>query len=198
MSEPIEVNAHVIEPEKKSRHYKWWFVALGVVVALLGVACLAWPAATLAIVAAIAGICFLAGGITRIATFFDLGAFAPMGASSLLMGILDAIVGVIFLVHPLIGGVTIAFLAGIAFIVTGVLDVFAGVRAGKAFGMGTGILEVLGAIVTVVFGVLMLTMPSLFTIYLGLMLIIRGVMVVIGAFTVSSFIKDMKQTIGLE
>ena len=192
MSEPIEVQAQVIEPEKKSRHYKWWFVALGVLVTLTGVACIAWPAASLAVVAAVAGICFLASGITRIAAFFDLGAFSLFGGSSLFMGILDVIVGIMFLIHPLIGGITIAMLGGIALIVTGVMDAVASVRMKRVIGTGPTVLEVIGAIVTVICGVLILMAPRLFIIYLGVMLIIRGVMAVVSAFMVSSFIKDLK------
>lgn len=191
MSEPIEVQAQVIEPEKKSRHYKWWFVALGVLVTLAGVACIAWPAITLAVVAAVAGICFLASGITRIATFFDLGS-ALLGASSLFMGILDVIVGIMFLIHPFIGGITIAMLGGIALIVTGVMDVVASLRMRRVIGTGPTVLEIIGAIVTVIFGVLILMAPRLFIIYLGVMLIIRGVMAVISAFMVSALIKDLK------
>ena len=192
MSEPIEVQAQVIEPEKKSRHYKWWFVALGAVVALLGIACLVWPAASLAVVAAVVGVCFLASGITRIATFFDLGAFALLGGSSLFMGILDVIVGIMFLIHPFIGGITIAMLGGIALIVTGVMDAVASLRMKSVIGTGPTVMEVIGAVVTVICGVLVLMYPSLFIIYLGIMLIIRGVMTVISAFMVSAFIKDLK------
>ena len=191
MSEPIEVQAQVIEPEKKSRHYKWWFVALGVLVTLAGVACITWPAISLAVVAAVAGICFLASGITRITTFFDLGS-ALLGASSLFMGILDVIVGIMFLIHPLIGGITIAMLGGIAVIVTGVSDVVSSLRMKRVIGMGPMVLEIIGAIVTVICGVLILMAPRLFIIYLGIMLIIRGVMAVISAFMVSAFIKDLK------
>ena len=191
MSEPIEVQAQVIEPEKKSRHYKWWFVALGVLVTLAGVACITWPAISLAVVAAVAGICFLASGITRITTFFDLGS-ALLGASSLFMGILDVIVGIMFLIHPLIGGITIAMLGGIALIVTGVMDAVASLRMKRVIGTGPMVLEIIGAIVTVICGVLILMAPRLFIIYLGVMLIIRGVMTVISAFMVSAFIKDLK------
>ena len=191
MSEPIEVQAQVIEPEKKSRHYKWWFVALGVLVTLAGVACITWPAISLAVEAAVAGICVLASGITRIATFFDLGS-ALLGASSLFMGILDVIVGIMFLIHPLIGGITIAMLGGIALIVTGVMDVVASLRMKRVIGTGPMVLEIIGAIVTVICGVLILMAPRLFIIYLGIMLIIRGVMTVISAFMVSAFIKDLK------
>lgn len=35
-----DVEAYVIEPERKSRHYKWWFVGVGALIMLLGVACL--------------------------------------------------------------------------------------------------------------------------------------------------------------
>ena len=198
MSEPIEVQAQVIEPEKKSRHYKWWFVALGVLVTLAGVACIAWPAASLAVVAGVAGICFLASGITRIATFFDLGAFSLFGGSTLFMGILDVIVGIMFLIHPLIGGITIAMLGGIALIVTGVMDAVASVRMKRAIGTGPMVLEILGAIVTVICGVLILMAPRLLIIYLGIMLIIRGVMAVISAFMVSAFIKDLKNDLLLK
>lgn len=197
MSEPIEVQAQVIEPEKKSRHYKWWFVALGVLVTLAGVACITWPAISLAVVAAVAGICFLASGITRITTFFDLGS-ALLGASSLFMGILDVIVGIMFLIHPLIGGITIAMLGGIALIVTGVMDVVASLRMKRIIGTGPMVLEIIGAIVTVICGVLILMAPRLFIIYLGIMLIIRGVMTVISAFMVSAFIKDLKNDLLLK
>ena len=197
MSEPIEVQAQVIEPEKKSRHYKWWFVALGVLVTLAGVACITWPAISLAVVAAVAGICFLASGITRIATFFDLGS-ALLGASSLFMGILDVIVGIMFLIHPLIGGITIAMLGGIALIVTGVMDVVASLRMKRVIGTGPMVLEIIGAIVTVICGILILMAPRLFIIYLGVMLIIRGVMAVISAFMVSALIKDLKNDLLLK
>ena len=197
MSEPIEVEAQVIEPEKKSRHYKWWFVALGVLVTLAGVACITWPAISLAVVAAVAGICFLASGITRIATFFDLGS-ALLGASSLFMGILDVIVGIMFLIHPLIGGITIAMLGGIALIVTGVMDVVASLRMRRVIGTGPMVLEIIGAIVTVICGILILMAPRLFIIYLGVMLIIRGVMAVISAFMVSALIKDLKNDLLLK
>ena len=197
MSEPIEVQAQVIEPEKKSRHYKWWFVALGVLVTLAGVACITWPAISLAVVAAVAGICFLASGITRITTFFDLGS-ALLGASSLFMGILDVIVGIMFLIHPLIGGITIAMLGGIALIVTGVMDAVASLRMKRVIGTGPMVLEIIGAIVTVICGILILMAPRLFIIYLGVMLIIRGVMAVISAFMVSALIKDLKNDLLLK
>ena len=164
---------------------------------LAGVACITWPAISLAVVAAVAGICFLASGITRIATFFDLGS-ALLGASSLFMGILDVIVGIMFLIHPLIGGITIAMLGGIALIVTGVMDVVASLRMRRVIGTGPMVLEIIGAIVTVICGILILMAPRLFIIYLGVMLIIRGVMAVISAFMVSALIKDLKNDLLLK
>ena len=57
-------------------------------------------------------------------------------------------------------------------------------------------LGIVGGIVTVVFGILMLAMPSLFIYYLGCMAIMRGLMLVVGAFQVSALIKDLKARIG--
>ena len=191
----IETEAYVIEPEKKSRHYKWWFVGLGVVITLLGIACLVWPVKALVAVAAVAGVCFLASGICGIAAFFDLGGFRPLSGWSLLSGIIDVLLGVMFLVHPLVGGAAMAWLAGIVVIVGGVMDAVAAWRTRAISGTGMCALGIVGAIVTVVFGVLMLAMPSLFIYYLGCMAIMRGVMLVIGAFQVSALVKEVKARI---
>ena len=192
----IDTEAYIIEPEKKSRHYKWWFVGLGVLIALLGIACLVWPVKALAVIAAVAGACFLASGICGIVAFFDLGGFGPLSGWNLLSGIVDVLLGVMFLVHPLVGGAAMAWVAGIVVLVGGVMDIVASWRTREVSGTGMCALGIVGGIVTVVFGILMLAMPSLFIYYLGCMAIMRGLMLVVGAFQVSALIKDLKARIG--
>lgn len=192
MSEVIETQAYIIEPEKKSRHYKWWFVGLGALVTLLGVACLVWPAPALVAVAVIVGVCFLFAGITSIATYFDLSAFLPVGGWSLVSGIVDVLIGVMFLVQPAVGGVAVAWLAGVVVIAGGIMDAVSSVRLRAFAGTSACVLGVIGAIITVVFGILMLAMPALFIVYLGCMAIVRGVFLIVTAFRVSRFVKDLK------
>ncbi len=193
MSDVIETQAYIIEPERKSRHYKWWFVGLGVLVTLLGVACLVWPEPAMFAVSIAVGLGFLLAGITGVATYFDLAVFMPMGGWSLLSGVIDVLIGVLFLVQPAVGGITIAWLVGAVVIVCGIMDVVSALRLKPLTGTGPCVLSVVAALLTVVFGILMIAMPALFIIYLGCMAIVRGILLITGAFRVSSLIKQIKQ-----
>jgi uncharacterized membrane protein HdeD (DUF308 family) len=192
MSDVIETQAYIIEPEKKSRHYKWWFVGAGALIVLLGVACLLWPAATLEAVAIVVGIGFLLAGITSVASYFDLCALVPMGGWSLASGVVDVILGVVFLAHPTAGGVALAWLMGAVVIAGGVMDAVCAWRLRQLAGTGIFLLGELGALATVVFGILMLAMPELLVLYLGCMAIVRGVILIVAAFKVSSLIRGLK------
>lgn len=192
MSEVIETQAYVIEPEKKSRHYKWWFVGAGALVALLGIACLVWPAPAMEAVSIAVGIGFLLAGITAIATCFDLSVYMPMGGWSLTSGIVDVLIGIVFLVHPTVGSLAIAWLTGAVVIAGGIMDAVSAYRLRELTGTPTFVLSEVGAVLTVVFGILMLAMPALFIVYLGCMAIVRGVVLIVVAFRVSSFIRDLK------
>lgn len=185
-------DVHIIEPERKSRHYKWWFVALGVIVALGGIACLLWPTPALMTVAIVAGIGFLVTGICSIAAYFDLRGIGSLTGWSLLNGIIDVLLGILFLVEPVVGGITMAWLAGIAVVVAGVADGVASWRLRGLTGAGMCALGIVGAVLTALFGILMMAMPGLFIIYLGCMLLMRGIMIVVAAFHVSAFIRQLR------
>lgn len=192
MSDVIETQAYVIEPEKKSRHYKWWFVGAGVLVTLLGIACLVWPAPAMEAVSIAVGIGFLLAGITGVATYFDLAVFMPMGGWSLASGIVDVLIGIVFLVYPTVGSLTIAWLTGAVVIAGGIMDGVSAYRLRELTGTPAWVLSEVGAALTVLFGILMLAMPALFIVYLGCMAIVRGVILIVVAFRVSSFVRDIK------
>lgn len=183
---------YIIEPERKSRHYKWWFVALGVIIALLGLACLLWPAPALLTVAVMAGVGFLVAGICSIAAYFDLRGIGSLTGWSLLNGVVDVLLGILFLVEPVAGGITMAWMAGIAVVVAGVLDGVASWRLRELTGGAMCAVGIVGAMLTELFGILMMAMPALFIIYLGCMLLMRGIMIVVAAFQISSFIKRLQ------
>lgn len=185
-----DTDAYIIEPERKSKHYKWWFVALGVIITLLGIACLVWPRIALIAVAIMAGIGFIASGISGIATYFDMHGFVrAMSGWSLVGSIVDVLLGVMFLMNPLIGGVTVAWIVGILVIAGAIMDGVACWRARDLTGNGACALGIISAVLMGIFGILMLAMPSLFSIYLGCMLIVRGITLIIASFGVSSLIK---------
>lgn len=196
MVDTIETEAYVIEPERKSRHYKWWFVGLGVLITLLGVVCLAWPAPALHAVAIAVGIGFIVSGITGVASYFDWAGLVPGGGWSLVASIVDVVLGIMFLVQPAVGGVTVAWVAGIAVVAGGVMDAVSSWRLREVAGTGSFALGLVAAVLTVVFGILMFVMPELFVIYLGCLAVLRGLLVIVASFKVSSFIKQVKARIG--
>lgn len=184
-----ETEVHVIEPERKSKHYKWWFVALGVLITLMGVACLVWPVLSLTVISTIVGVCFLASGIGMIISFFDLGGFVRFDWWSLLGGFIDVLLGLMFLMRPLLSGYALGWIAGAVVIVGGVMDIVAAWRTRAIAGTAACVLAIIGGVITVILGILMVANPALLVIYLGCMAIMRGLMIIIASFQISSIVK---------
>ncbi len=106
-----------LSSDELRREWKWYF-GVGVALVLLGIlALIAEVSATLASVIVYGAIVFVAG-IAQI-----VGAFRAHGAGHvflyLLLGVLDAIVGLILIGHPLLGALVLTLLLAIMFVVGG-------------------------------------------------------------------------------
>lgn len=101
-------------------HRLWgWYVALGIVLILVGLyAIWAETAATLASVIVL-GVVLLIAGVAQI-----IGAFVARGAGHvillLLVGVLDIIVGLMLLGHPVLGALTLTLLLAALFVFGGI------------------------------------------------------------------------------
>ncbi len=109
-----------IAADIRQAHKLWgWYVALGIVLILIGIyAIWAETAATLASVVVL-GVVLLIAGVAQI-----ISAFAARGSGHvillLLVGVLDIIVGLMLLGHPVIGALTITLLLAALFVFGGI------------------------------------------------------------------------------
>ncbi|MEU8654356.1 DUF308 domain-containing protein [Streptomyces sp. NPDC048737] len=132
-----------------------WTWLLGSAVATLvpGVLALAWPDATLHVLAVIIGLYLLANGVFRFVSVFarrEPGERLP----GLLVAVLYVLAGVLCLRNPLQTITALSLIVGISWLVTGMLTVFTALAAEglphRAFLLGAGALGVVAGIVVLV------------------------------------------------
>src|SRR5690348_10720429 len=127
--------------------WAWWLLMLvGLVGIAAGVIVLAKPSNSLATLAVIAGVFILVDGI------FDLVAsFASRTANRgtvALLGVLDIVVGVLLIRHPIGGVLVIALLIGIWLIAVGLVRLVAAFdREHRAWNIVVALIEVVAGIV---------------------------------------------------
>jgi uncharacterized membrane protein HdeD (DUF308 family) len=165
---------------------RWWSRSAllgGVVSIVLGIILLVWPEETLVVVAVLLGISLIVAGVAGLAQAI----FAPEATTGGLRvlkaigGLLYLIAGVFLVRHAFITVAIMAALIGIAWLVTGVVEVFSAFSYGvsgwyRVSAFALGILSILAALV-----VLIWPTPSLTTLVwlAGLWLLILGIAQVI-------------------
>ena len=151
----------------------WGLFFAGLLVAILGIVVMAWPGLTLVMLATMAGIGFIVAGIFDIITWWRARNATDGAGWTLVTGILDLIVGAMFLIHPLVAAGVLTFLCGCFVIAYGIFAIITGIGMRK---MGSGWwLMVLNGVVSIFCGIMFVMLPEFFVIYLGVFLIMRGV-----------------------
>lgn len=163
-----------------SKRVPWWVILLqGVSALILGVLLLLEPKATAVVLIQFLGIWWLVGGI-----FDIIGMFLDHSAWGwkLISGIIGIIAGIAILNHPLWATVlvptTLVWLLGIGGVVIGILNL---IRAFQGGGWGTGILGIL----SILFGVYLMTNPLAGALALPIVLGVFGVVGGIAAIVMS-------------
>ncbi len=162
-------------------------VGIGVVTLVLGLLVLAWPSATLLVVAILFGIELVILGVIRIVG----GVSLPAGTGwvrplAIVVGVLTVVAGVICFVHPGASLVVLAIFLGIGWVIDGVVSLVQVFRSGQS--AGGRILYLLAGLVSVLAGLVVVFFPgsSLLTLtrLAGILMIIVGLAQLISAFSV--------------
>lgn len=151
----------------------WGMFAAGAALVLMGFAVLVFPGLTLVTLATVAGVMFLVSGA------FDLVAFARyrkdlVGAGWVLLNaVCNIVLGLVFLLHPLVTASVIPWVVGVFVIAYGV---FASIAAFQLHKLGSSWgLMLANGIVALLCGVVFVVLPDVFALFLGMLLIMRGV-----------------------
>ena len=151
-------------PEKMYKTTPWWVILIeGILALIVGLALLSNSAGTVEFLVQVMGLFWLVGGIMAIVSIFVVDTEVHW-AWSLLSGVLGIIAGIVVLRHPLwssiIATTTLVIGMGIYGLVKGGIDLYKGFK-------GAGSSSVLMGIVSVLFGIILLTSSVLTTVQIA-------------------------------
>src|SRR5437868_11742876 len=137
----------------------WWLLVLrGIFALLFGILAFVWPGITLASLVLLFGAYALVNGILALIMAIRAPKGSPGVAGTLILGLLSIVVGVLTAFYPGITALSLVILIGAWAIVTGALEIAAGTRL-RRFMSGSWVLVLSGAL-SILFGALLLVMPS--------------------------------------
>ena len=148
MAQPLsvaDIEMHVAETRRLIADKWGWFLALGIVLILAGVAAIAFPLYSTIAAKIMLGWLFLIGGVMMILHAFQVPSWKAF-LWELLIGILYAVAGGYLAFFPLTGLLTLALVLAILFIAEGIFEVIMALRVRPHEGWGYLLLSGLAAL----------------------------------------------------
>lgn len=167
------MTTHAMRQSHTSRKYDWGLIVGGLIVALCGIAVIFWPGATLEILALVAGVGFLVAGVFTFATWIRTHNYMEGSGWTLANAICDVILGIMFLVHPLVGAGVITFLVGCFTVAYGAFAIVSSFSLKRVSDMWWTML--LNGIISMLCGWFFIFSPEFFAIFLGVFILMQGV-----------------------
>ena len=166
-----------------------WVLSFSILTLILGVMVMAWPHATVKLVAFLFGLQLLIGGI-----FALVRAFTNSGEGSrvllAVLGVLGILVGIFVLRHLFQTVVILVVLLGVYWVLHGIIEFFVAVDHKGAPGRGVNIFM---GILSFIAGVIVLSWPAptllVLVWVLGIWLVLYGLVGIAGAFMVRRAVK---------
>lgn len=151
----------------------WGLFFGGLLVVLCGIAALFWPGATMEILALVAGVGFLVAGVFSFATWVRTHKYAQGSGWTLANAICDIILGIMFLVHPVVGAGVITMVVGCFTLAYGFFAIVTSFGIRKM--TSSWWIMLLNGIISVMCGWFFLFSPGFFAIFLAVFIIMQGV-----------------------
>ena len=166
-----------------------WVLTFSILTLILGVMVMAWPHATVKLVAFLFGLQLFVGGVFSLVRAFTRGG---EGSRVLLavLGVLGILVGIFVLRHLFQTVVILVVLLGVYWVLHGIIEFFVAVdhrgMPGRGLNVTLGILSFIAGVV-----VLSWPAPTLLVLVwvLGIWLVIYGLIGIAGAFTVRKAVR---------
>jgi uncharacterized membrane protein HdeD (DUF308 family) len=154
-----------------------WLLTFGIITVVTGIVALAWPSATLLVIAIVFGVELVVLGIFRFVAAFGHDVSAPNRILYALLGALSLIIGLYALRHVFITLLALALLLGIFWVVNGAVELFAAISHREMTHRGWT--SVMGAL-SIIAGIILLAIPgiSLLVLYVivSIWLLVYGLM----------------------
>lgn len=153
--------------------HDWGLVIAGVLLVICSMFFLFAPGLALVTITVIAGAAFLVSGIFDIVNYFRFRRAMDLSGWALVYGALDIVLGILFLVNPLVSAGALAWFIGAFFIVFGVFEV---VGAFKVRNMGVSMWGwmLFSGIVGALCGLTFFIAPAMLGVFLSVFILMRG------------------------
>ncbi len=161
----------------------------GVIAVLFGILALAWPAVTVLALALLFGAFALVDGVSSLIAAFRPHRDGWHRAGHALAGVLGVAAGIVTLVWPHITALALVLLIGAWAVVTGIADIWTGVRLRDRIAMPWLLVAV--GVVSVIAGIVLLLRPGAgalaIAIVIGAYALVSGVLMLVSAWRLSRF-----------
>lgn len=165
----------------------WQLIVAGILLALFAAVCLFFPGITLGSIAFMVGAAFILSGVVNISTYVRDREFLALSGAVLAYGIIDVLIGLMFVIHPMIFAVVLPWVAGLFVIVFAVYEIIASFMARKGgFSLWGWLL--FSGIVTLLMGIGFFMVPEMFAILIGLFALMRGVSLIVLGINAPKFV----------
>lgn len=163
----------------------WGLIVVGILLLLCGGVFLFAPLASLIVLTAFAGAFLLVAGIFDIIFFIRFRESGLATGWTILYAILDIILGLMFLIHPVVLAGVIPWVIGIFVLIFGVYECFVAFRARK---MGTPMWGwiLFSGILEIIIALFFFFIPASFMIYIAIFLIIRAITLIMVGWNVKN------------
>lgn len=154
------------------------YVAMSVIMLILGLVLVIWPEMSLSALCFIVGIVLLIFGVVKLVSYFSKDLYRLAFQFDLALGIFTLIFGIILIVHPENIVMLLPVIMGVLILLDGVFKIQTAMDA-RRFGMERWWAIMLLAVVTAIFGLLLVIRPFegavTVMILLGITLMVDGV-----------------------
>ncbi len=157
-----------------TKKHDWGLIIAGVLLVLCAFFFLVAPGLTLVTITAIAGAAFLVSGVFDIVNYVRFRKHMDLSGWSLVYAVLDIVIGLMFLVHPLAFAAVIPWVIGAFFIVFGVFEIIGSFKI-KNSGASLWGWMLFSGVVSALCGLMFFVMPATFSIFLSVFILMRGV-----------------------
>jgi len=165
----------------------WQLIVAGIFFVLFAAICLFFPGLTLGSIAFMIGAAFVLSGAVHIASYIRDKKWLDLSGLVLAYGIIDVLIGLMFVVHPMVFAVVIPWVAGMFTLVFALYEIMGSFISRKAGFPLWGWLLVSG-ILTLLMGIGFFLVPEMFAILVGLFALLRGISLIILGINAPKFV----------
>lgn len=163
--------------ENSSKKHDWGLFFSGIALILVSAVVILWPGLTLVTIAIVAGAILVVAGIFDFVFYFRAKDVTQPSGWVIVNGILDIILGAMFLIQPVATAAVLPWIAGVFIIAYGIVAIPSAI-AFRKIGSAWPIM-LLNGILSILIGIIFVMDPASFALFLGIYLAMRGVMMCI-------------------